>query len=390
MGRAAERSHGVCPLHTDSIRVTFEKGQYESEHGAWRLYAVSLKRAWMPNFINSVSTASSTSTPIKQTLAFPIDSNSIRYSHFTMAITTDVPNTPAVEPQAEPQAQANFYVPETPAAPGSHIVKMPSGFIAVRILQIIFATIVLALSAYLISRTFNTTYGLSQEGFAMATAIITLIICIYDIVAEKTAQSAYNMWAVLSLDILAVIFWLVSMSVLANLRATFTIPVEVQTSCDEFGCYKKMMKREVVGGYIWLDILAVDSVMSAILMYVDSARLKHESRLTEGYRVLFIISLSMFGAALHRHTTTNGNITSDKMEMGQASAPAQTAAPAPEYPPAPQQTMHTGVSGVSSVSGVSPAQHTQPVYQNGNPAPAYSQVEQQQAYGATPTYEGKA
>jgi hypothetical protein len=45
--------------------------------------------------------------------------------------------------------------------------------------------------------------------------VATLIICIYYIVAEFGAPALYNYWAVLSLDIFLLIFWLISFALLA-------------------------------------------------------------------------------------------------------------------------------------------------------------------------------
>lgn len=47
-------------------------------------------------------------------------------------------------------------------------------------------------------------------------AIATLITCVYIIVAEFGAPALYNYWAVLSLDIFLVIFWLISFGLLAS------------------------------------------------------------------------------------------------------------------------------------------------------------------------------
>jgi hypothetical protein len=43
----------------------------------------------------------------------------------------------------------------------SHIVHMPKGFLAVRILQIVFALMVVGLTAFLISNTIGGVYGVS-------------------------------------------------------------------------------------------------------------------------------------------------------------------------------------------------------------------------------------
>lgn len=178
-----------------------------------------------------------------------------------MAITADRHNVPAHEPQAQTTSYST-----TPAVSNGHIVHMPKGFIAVRILQLIFAILVLALSGFLMNHTYYGTYP--QESLGLFSGLFTIIIVVYDLVAESGAQAAYNMWAVLSLDILATIFWLSSMASLAALRATFTVPVVTET-CDMYGnCYTKEKRDIATDGY--LDVLAVDVALAAVALYVYS------------------------------------------------------------------------------------------------------------------------
>jgi len=102
-------------------------------------------------------------------------------------------------------------------APGrEHIPIYPNGFIAIRIALLVVAVVVLGLDAY----------GLSILVFAgdslnIFTAIATLIICVYCIVAEFGAPVIYNYWAILGLDIFLVVFWLVSLAVMASEVAPF-------------------------------------------------------------------------------------------------------------------------------------------------------------------------
>jgi hypothetical protein len=174
-----------------------------------------------------------------------------------MAITTEA----HIAPAHESQAQTTDYS-TTPTVSNGHIVQMPKGFIAVRILQLIFAFFVLAISGFLINRTFYGTYG--QEAFSLFCGLLTIIIVIYDLVAEKAAQAAYNMWAILSLDILATIFWLSAMASLAALRATFNVPVDTET-CDIYGnCYRKEKRGIATDAY--LNVLIVDVVLAAVVL----------------------------------------------------------------------------------------------------------------------------
>ena len=72
------------------------------------------------------------------------------------------------------------------------------------------------------------------------------------------ANNAYNMWAVLALDIVMVIFWLSAMGAMAALRASFTVPVVI-------------FKRELIkryyytwAGSTYLAILAAAAGVAAI------------------------------------------------------------------------------------------------------------------------------
>jgi hypothetical protein len=83
-----------------------------------------------------------------------------------------------------------------------------------------------------------------------------LIIVIYNIVAARTAKSFYNMWAILSLDIALVIFWLSSMGSLAALRSIFVIPVVVNT--------KRSLIKRIIYAWATNTYLAVLSVTAAV------------------------------------------------------------------------------------------------------------------------------
>lgn len=136
----------------------------------------------------------------------------------------------------------------------------------VRILQIIFAVIVAGLTAFLLANTNGfvftvspnmefryaasiTNHDLKAIAFGIFCAIITLIIVTYDLVSEKAVQKAYNMWAVLALDALMVIFWLSAMGAMAALRAAFIVSFTVS-------------KRQLVKRY---DVVSAGSTYLAIL-----------------------------------------------------------------------------------------------------------------------------
>lgn len=73
------------------------------------------------------------------------------------------------------------------------------------------------------------------------------------------------MWAILSLDIFAVVFWLGTMAALAAFRGSFTIPVEVY--------YGK--RALLVADNIYLGIMVAAIITSAIEMYAYQNQLSN-------------------------------------------------------------------------------------------------------------------
>lgn len=157
----------------------------------------------------------------------------------------------------------------------NHVVQMPTGFIALRIIQLIFALVVLGLSGFLISQTSGGIF--SAEAFATFAAAVTLIALTYKLVAEKAAHGAYNMWAFLSLDIVGFLFWVSAAGSLGALRAAFMVPVDVTTCTygidpDTGDCitYRKraLFKRDAWAGDVYLDIVVADAAISGVQAYV--------------------------------------------------------------------------------------------------------------------------
>lgn len=92
---------------------------------------------------------------------------------------------------------------------------------------------------------------------------MTIIISVYVIVAETAAPSIYNYWALLGLDIFAIVFWLISFSLLASEVAAYQI-VTYTDNCDFYYddyCYKKkrgldLSKRSTTNVYTYRNALA--------------------------------------------------------------------------------------------------------------------------------------
>ncbi|SPQ23379.1 f7a5f13b-fdbf-475e-8b78-75e2118f2d1f [Thermothielavioides terrestris] len=76
-------------------------------------------------------------------------------------------------------------------------------------------------------------YATGENAFALVCGLFTAIVVGYDLITEKvpSARVAYNIWAVLALDLLMAIFWLASLGANAALRATFKYSVTID------GCY---------------------------------------------------------------------------------------------------------------------------------------------------------
>ncbi|KAI1144238.1 hypothetical protein F5Y05DRAFT_22151 [Hypoxylon sp. FL0543] len=112
---------------------------------------------------------------------------------------------------------------------GETIIPTPAWFIALRVLQIVFALINIALTGWWI-------HGLYYDelGFVIVCGLFTWVIAVYAILAEKAAscRRAYNTWAILSLDGLMIIFWLAAMAATANRRGTFNVAASASCVSD--------------------------------------------------------------------------------------------------------------------------------------------------------------
>ncbi|KAL5319550.1 hypothetical protein ACEPPN_012605 [Leptodophora sp. 'Broadleaf-Isolate-01'] len=104
----------------------------------------------------------------------------------------------------------------------SHIPALPAFTFYLRYAQLVVAIVVLGLSAYV--------------------AIATLVIAIYNIVTIIIHPAFYNYWAVIGLDTFALIFWLISFSLLASEAAAWSIITHYSDNCaysTTAYCYRK-------------------------------------------------------------------------------------------------------------------------------------------------------
>lgn len=96
------------------------------------------------------------------------------------------------------------------------------------------------------------------------------------IVAETCAPVIYNYWAVLGLDIFALVFWLASFSYLASQVAGLRL-VSYDYTCGYYSyyCYKKrdldaigLTKRATTDFYTYRNSLAAGSGLGGLELYV--------------------------------------------------------------------------------------------------------------------------
>ncbi|ROW14160.1 hypothetical protein VPNG_04193 [Cytospora leucostoma] len=109
-----------------------------------------------------------------------------------------------------------------------HVPTYPRGFIAIRIVQLVVALVILGLCAYSL-----TLLSFSGNALSLFTAVATLIITVYYVVVEFGPVNGYNYWAVLALDIFAIIFWTASFALLASQIAPY---MGGYTVCDYYEC----------------------------------------------------------------------------------------------------------------------------------------------------------
>ncbi|ERS96227.1 uncharacterized protein SPSK_01830 [Sporothrix schenckii 1099-18] len=174
--------------------------------------------------------------------------------------------------------------------PGSYpVFFMPVPFLVARGFQILLSFIIMVMAGMLM-------HGLvlGPYAFALVCGLFTIIIAVYVIVTEKVvgARAAYNYWAVLSLDLLMVVFWLSSMGANAALRGTFRYSTSAE--CYDDGstfnantCYTSRRrdprtKRSAVAGKVALAEISAIAGLSALLMLLfvaTFAYLAHQVRL---------------------------------------------------------------------------------------------------------------
>ncbi|KAK0730424.1 hypothetical protein B0H67DRAFT_561659 [Lasiosphaeris hirsuta] len=195
------------------------------------------------------------------------------------------------------------------SAPGrEHIPVYPKGFMALRIVQLVFAIIVMGLAAY--SASWLPTSG---NIYIIVVALFTFVTSGYHLASNFKAPNLYNYWAVLGLDCFMVLMWLTSFALLAT-EARLLIAVtnySYYTSAD---------------GYFY------DDYYSGTASIAPGAACMGAAAGFGAFNFLFhIISLVIHSIRLHRHRTAGG----------QASAGASHGLPISHHPAAyPQPSQY--------------------------------------------------
>jgi hypothetical protein len=154
----------------------------------------------------------------------------------------------------------------------NHVLPLPQAFLALRAAQLVVGIVVLGLSAYIVSYiAFNSAcltlftvcrhFILSDSNHTdRLQALATMIIAVYNIVASTGLKAAYNYWAILGLDIFAIIFWVISFPYEAWTTAAATYWYEYVTSCYGYYCEEKrglpLVSRDTTDLYTYRNSMA--------------------------------------------------------------------------------------------------------------------------------------
>ncbi|EPE08705.1 g-protein coupled receptor protein [Ophiostoma piceae UAMH 11346] len=197
--------------------------------------------------------------------------------------------------------------------------------------------------------------------FAFVCGLFTLIISLYAVLTEKvkSCRAGYNYWAVLSLDLVMIIFWLSSMGAVAHLRGTFKYDThaECYNNGDTFNsnyCVtskRSLAKRAAVAGKVALAEMSAIAGLSALqtLLFVATfAYLAHQLRL--------------------HHKAVKGGVASNDAGVVEMKGHLQPAPAAPSPAPVYDSTAY---SAPPPGSGPGPAPYSTQAYYQPQPAQSY-------------------
>ncbi|CZT24042.1 uncharacterized protein RCC_09759 [Ramularia collo-cygni] len=204
-----------------------------------------------------------------------------------------------------------------------HVLELPKFVWALKIVQLVFSVLVLALAAVNVSAIAYNAHALS-----IFTALFSILILVYYFVAIHGSIKLYNWIALLILECLALIFWLSTWAVLAALYAT---PTYYSYDSYYYWYKRSLEKRITVSDY-------TGTFISALTFSVINF-------------ILYCITLTFISLAAHRHRKAGR-----PMKYGGTTASATTADI--EHQPAPVSPETTQYAPPPQ-SGVAPTQ-TQP------------------------------
>ena len=138
----------------------------------------------------------------------------------------------------------------------------------------------------------------------------------------EACRVAYNYWAVLALEIFAIIFWLSSMANLAATRSAFVYSV-YNTCLFDYYCYKKRdtgLTERDIATYGYLDTMSAAAGLSGLEMYIflhHLARVCYRTPANHNLstRLLFIATLVIFSMHMHRHRISGAPNTPSPSQM---------------------------------------------------------------------------
>ncbi|KAH7393186.1 hypothetical protein BKA64DRAFT_755232 [Cadophora sp. MPI-SDFR-AT-0126] len=171
----------------------------------------------------------------------------------------------------------------------SHVPKLPAFTFYLRYAQLLVAMAVLGLSAYVV-----TCFAYSGASLSLFTAITTIIITIYYIVTITLRPVFFNYCAVIGLDILALIFWLISFALLASEAASWSIMTHFGDNCafsTTAYCYKKraLVQNRSTDYRTYRNAMAASAGLGGLEF------------------VLFVVTLGSTALAVLKHMRTGGN-----------------------------------------------------------------------------------
>ncbi|KAG4030367.1 hypothetical protein MFRU_012g01070 [Monilinia fructicola] len=167
--------------------------------------------------------------------------------------------------------------------------KIP--LLGLRIAQLVLAIVILGLSSYGV-------YWLVYDGDALAlsAAVISIVICVYVICASTLAPVMYNYWAILGLDIIAVILWAVSFPILAAQIANSVI-YDTGYSYDPY-----------YGDYYYKNKRGMGNQKRATTTWETYRNTMFATAALGGVEfVLFVVTLVILSIRLHRHRKAGGH-----------------------------------------------------------------------------------